>query len=107
WVLIDAGVVGSAAAIRRAAVARFGEHARPAAIVMTHGHFDHVGALRTLAEYWEVPIYSHPLETPFLTGQSSYPPADPSVGGGLMATLSRFYPRSPVDVSQWLRPLPA
>lgn len=107
WVLIDAGVAGSAAAIRRAAENRFGKNAPPAAIVMTHGHFDHVGALRPLAEDWEVPIYAHPLEMPFLNGRSSYPPPDPSVGGGLMATLSRFYPRGPVDVSRWLRPLPA
>jgi glyoxylase-like metal-dependent hydrolase (beta-lactamase superfamily II) len=28
------------------------------------------------------------------------------VGGGLMAKLSRFYPKGPVDVSTWLQPLP-
>jgi hypothetical protein len=49
------------------------EGARPAAIVMTHGHFDHVGALASLAERWDVPIYAHPLELPYLDGRSSYP----------------------------------
>jgi glyoxylase-like metal-dependent hydrolase (beta-lactamase superfamily II) len=74
---------------------------------MTHGHFDHVGALRDLAEHWDVPIYAHELELPYLDGRSSYPPPDPTVGGGLMATLSPLYPRGPIDVRPWLRPLPA
>ena len=107
WVLIDAGVAGSAALILRSVHSRFGEGAKPTAIVLTHGHFDHVGALRTLAERWEVPIYADSLEHPYLDGSTSYPPPDPSVGGGLMATLSRFYPRGPIDVSPWLHTLPA
>ena len=45
WVLVDAGLPGSAAAIRTAAQARFGGTGRPAGIVLTHGHFDHVGAM--------------------------------------------------------------
>jgi glyoxylase-like metal-dependent hydrolase (beta-lactamase superfamily II) len=106
WVLIDAGVQGTAGLIAGAAEERFGGSGRPACIVLTHGHFDHVGALRTLAERWDVPIYAHPLEHPFLDGRMSYPPPDPSVGGGLMSALSRFYPRGPIDVSPWLRPLP-
>src|SRR5690606_16681991 len=88
WVLIDSGVYGSAGAIRKAAASRFGEDARPACIVLTHGHFDHVGALRTLAEEWDVPVYAHELEMPYITGRSSYPPPDPTVGGGAMAGLS-------------------
>jgi glyoxylase-like metal-dependent hydrolase (beta-lactamase superfamily II) len=106
WVLIDAGIPGSADAIVDAATSRFGAGARPIAIVMTHGHFDHVGALRELAERWDVPIYAHRLELPYLDGSSAYPPPDPSVGGGMMSAMSRFYPRGPIDVSHWLRALP-
>lgn len=106
WVLIDAGLKGTAKMIIAAAEARFGEGTRPLAIVMTHGHFDHVGALTALAERWEVPVYAHALELPYLNGSSSYPPPDPTVGGGAMSVLSRFYPRGPVDVSRWLRVLP-
>ncbi len=107
WVLIDAGLAGTAGIIRRAAEERFGKDARPAAIIMTHGHFDHAGGLEALAQEWEVPIYAHELELPYLNGTASYPPPDPSVGGGMMALLSPMYPRSPYDVSRWLQPLPA
>ncbi len=107
WVLVDAGVHGTARAIMRSAEALFGEGTLPDAIILTHGHFDHVGALRALAETWNVPIYAHPLEHPYLNGTESYPPPDPSVGGGFMSELSRFYPRGPFDVSQWLTDLPA
>src|SRR4051812_3532262 len=52
WVLVDAGIAGSAAAIRNAAELRFGGSGRPACIILTHGHFDHVGVLERLAEEW-------------------------------------------------------
>lgn len=107
WVLIDAGVAGSHGAIVGAVERRFGVASRPAAIVLTHGHFDHVGALRELAEEWEVPIYAHERELPYLAGEMPYQPPDPKVGGGLMASLSRFYPRGPIDVGGWLHLLPA
>src|SRR5690606_10809191 len=91
---------------RRAVQERFGEHAKPAAILMTHGHFDHVGALKDLASKWDVPIYAHPEEMPYLNGSIPYPEPDPTVGGGMMARPSFLYPRGPIDVSAWLRPLP-
>jgi glyoxylase-like metal-dependent hydrolase (beta-lactamase superfamily II) len=106
WVLVDAGIPGSAEAIRTTARARFGGHGRPACVVMTHGHFDHVGVLETLANEWDVPVYAHPAEHPYLDGTQSYPPADPSVGGGLLARLSPLFPTKPVNVASRLHDLP-
>ena len=106
WVLVDTGVPGMAGRIRGAARERFGD-VPPRAIVLTHGHFDHVGTLETLAQEWDVPVYAHPLERPYLDGSASYPKADPGVGGGVMALLSPLYPRSPVNVGARLRDLPA
>ena len=105
WVLVDAGLYGTAGRIARAAEARFGPGARPSAIVLTHGHFDHIGALQTLAARWDVPVYAHRLELPYLTGRSAYPPPDPTVGGG-MARLSPLYPKGPIDLGDRVRPLP-
>ncbi len=106
WALVDAGLKWSAKKIRKMGEELFGEDTRPSCIILTHGHFDHVGALQTLIEEWNVPVYAHPLELPYLTGQSSYPPADPTVGGGLMSSMSWMYPKGPINVKDYLRALP-
>ena len=108
WVLIDAGLPGSADKIKQHAEALFGAGTPPAAVVLTHGHFDHVGGLHGLLAAWpDVPVYAHPLELPYLTGRSAYPPPDPTVGGGLMAYLSFAYPRQSYDFGSRMQPLPA
>lgn len=106
WVLIDAALPLSASTILEASTLRFGG-SRPHAIVLTHGHFDHVGALPRLAAHWDVPVFAHELELPYLSGESSYPPPDPIVGGGLMALFAPLYPRGPIDLGSRLHALPA
>jgi glyoxylase-like metal-dependent hydrolase (beta-lactamase superfamily II) len=106
WVLIDTGMPGSASRIIRAAEEWIGPGARPAAIILTHGHFDHVGSVQALAERWDIPVYAHRLELPYLTGRSSYPPPDPTVGGGAVAAMARFYPRGPINLGRQVRTLP-
>lgn len=106
WTLIDTGLPFSTGRIRRWAAEQFGEGVKPNGIVLTHGHFDHVGTVRELAEEWDIPVYAHRLEMPYLTGRSDYPPPDPTVGGGAMAVLSPLYPSSPIDLGRRVRELP-
>ena len=76
WVLIDAGMPKSAEMIKEEAENRFGKENPPKAIILTHGHFDHVGGLIDLLEIWDAPVYAHELELPYLTGQKNYPKPD-------------------------------
>ncbi len=107
WILVDAGMPKSGKEIISVAKERFGSDNPPAAIVLTHGHFDHVGGIEDMIEEWEVPVYAHPLEFPFLTGEKDYPKPDPSVEGGLLAKISFIYPISPINIKDHLLPLPS
>ena len=91
WVLVDTGLPGSAKTIIAAADKLFYPGSHPEAILLTHGHLDHLGSARELADHWRVPVIAHPLELPYLTGKALYPPRDPTVGGSL-AFMSRFFP---------------
>src|SRR5581483_2317836 len=71
WTLIDAGLPFSERLIQNWAERHF--RGAPNAIVLTHGHFDHASCALPLAERWNVPVYAHALEEPFLNGKLEYP----------------------------------
>jgi len=104
WTLIDTGTEGYAQKIRHVAEQHFGPRARPDAILLTHGHFDHAGSATALAREWDVPVYAHRMELPYLTGQSKYPPPDPTVGG-FMAQVIRFLPNKNYDLGDAVKEL--
>ncbi|MGG3927802.1 MBL fold metallo-hydrolase [Metabacillus fastidiosus] len=106
FVLVDAGMPGSAKKIIAEAENRFGTGSRPKAIILTHGHFDHVGAIIELIEYWNVPVFAHELEFPYLTGEKSYPEPDATVEGGLVAKMSPMFPNEPVQLGKYVKKLP-
>ena len=105
WVLVDTGIPFSETTIKSHAEKFYGENSRPSAIVLTHGHFDHAGAARALANYWDVPIYAHHLEMPYLTGESDFAPQDPSVGGAI-AQMSRLFPHGGYDFGTRVSQIP-
>ena len=104
WTLIDTGVPHAASRITEWAGKHFAT--APSAIVLTHGHFDHAGSVEELAQLWDLPVYAHPEEFPYLSGQLEYPAPNWRAGGGMMSLMSPALPRGPVNVSARLRALP-
>lgn len=105
WILIDAGMPTCGAEILKVAEARFGNQ-KPECILLTHGHFDHVGGIVHLLNHWNVPVYAHPDEFPFLNGTLAYPEPDASVQGGMLAKIASIYPYEPINITPFLKPLP-
>lgn len=106
WVLIDTGMPKSFAKIKQIAEERFGKNHKPKAIILTHGHFDHVGAVIELVNEWNVPVFAHSLELPFLTGQTNYPEPDGTVEGGLIAKMSPLFPNEAINLREHVHTLP-
>lgn len=107
FVLIDAGMPKSAKEIIDVAENRYGKNAKPKAIILTHGHFDHVGAIIELVKHWQVPVFAHKLELPFLTGLDNYPEPDPTVDSGLVAKMSPMFPNEAIDLGESVQELPS
>ena len=40
---------------------------KPEGILMTHGHFDHIGALKEVQEKYDIPVYAHQDEEEYFT----------------------------------------
>lgn len=106
FVIVDAGMPRSREEIISEVEQRFSEFSKPEAIVLTHGHFDHVGGIIEMVEKWNVPVYAHSLELPYLTGKKSYPKPDATVEGGMVAKMSPMFPREPINLGSHVQPLP-
>lgn len=108
WYLFDAGMPKSGRELIEVAEKRFGKDAKPEAIFLTHGHFDHIGSIVHLLKSWPgVPVYAHYLEHPYLNGKLDYPEPDPTVEGGLLAKISKLYPHKAINIEPALHSLPA
>lgn len=103
-VLVDTGFSFWRTAIERALSELRGKGKRLSAIFLTHGHPDHAGAAREIAELHRVPIYAHPLEAQFLDGTRPYPAPDATIGGP-HAMLSRLADSAVRDLGPCLAPL--
>ncbi|SDN31540.1 Glyoxylase, beta-lactamase superfamily II [Psychrobacillus sp. OK028] len=107
FVLVDAGMPYSADEIISVVENRYGVNKQPKAIILTHGHFDHVGAIIELIKKWEIPVYAHELELPFLTGKENYPKPDPTVEGGSVAKMSFIFPIDAINLGDHVKALPS
>jgi glyoxylase-like metal-dependent hydrolase (beta-lactamase superfamily II) len=106
WVLLDTGLENSVDFILKSAEEKFGKGSRPKAIILTHGHFDHVGSAIKLANHWDVPVYIHQLELPYITGKKDYPLPDSTVDEGLVAKISPTFPHKSIDIGNRAVALP-
>lgn len=106
WVIVDTALESSYDYIVDTAEKRFGKGSKPKAIILTHGHFDHVGSVKKLIQHWDVPVYAHELEIPYLTGIKDYPQGDPTVGGGMVAEISYRFPHDSINLGSHIKVLP-
>lgn len=60
----DAVVVDPGAEAARIVSALDAWDATPAAVLLTHGHMDHVGAVAPLVQAFDLPVYMHPDDRP-------------------------------------------
>lgn len=58
--IIDAGLPGMWKPLRAALDALGVDHDQLDGVVLTHGHFDHVGLLNRMHRDWSVPVWVHP-----------------------------------------------
>ncbi|UOE59530.1 MBL fold metallo-hydrolase [Priestia filamentosa] len=106
FVLVDAGMPKSAQSIISEIENRFGSNARPKAILLTHAHFDHIGALLELLQHWDdVPVYAHKAELPYLQGEKDYERPDQTVEGGMVVKMSPMFPIESINISSRVSPL--
>lgn len=65
------------------------EKLQPQAVLLTHAHFDHIGAVDDVREFYKIPVYVHEKESEWLT--------DPSLNGSKLFLNGRSIIVSPTD----------
>lgn len=87
--LVDSGMPGENKKLLQALAG-----VRPAALLLTHHHLDHVGGARMLWEQYRLPIYAHPLDIPFISGETRRPAFPPiPILGDRIANSARPVPK--------------
>jgi hydroxyacylglutathione hydrolase len=61
----------------------------PVAVLLTHAHFDHIGALDEVRKEWQIPAFLHKNETDWIT--------DPEKNGSLHFPLTKDLSLNPVE----------
>jgi glyoxylase-like metal-dependent hydrolase (beta-lactamase superfamily II) len=98
WFLSDTGLENAFNHIVKNAEKCFGK-TRPQAIILTHGHFEHVGSVKKL-----IKKYYH-FEIPYLTAIKSYPLGNPNSDSSLITKRSPTYHHTGIDISNYLNAL--
>ncbi|WP_242145298.1 MULTISPECIES: MBL fold metallo-hydrolase [unclassified Bacillus cereus group] len=65
------------------------EGLKPLAILLTHAHFDHIGAVDAVREAFHIPVYVHKEEADWL--------GDPAVNGSQIFMMNRSIIAKPAD----------
>ncbi|MCP8967123.1 MBL fold metallo-hydrolase [Ectobacillus ponti] len=65
------------------------EGLQPLAVLLTHAHFDHIGAVDAVREAYHIPVYLHEEEAEWL--------ADPSLNGSALFMMNRAVTAGPAD----------
>ncbi|MER3537067.1 MAG: MBL fold metallo-hydrolase [Thermus sp.] len=68
----------------------------PRALFLTHHHLDHSGGARALWERFRLPIYAHPRDIPYLTGEKPRPPLPIPLVGKTLANAAPPLPKEAV-----------
>jgi Zn-dependent hydrolases, including glyoxylases len=62
----NAAIIDPGAQAEKIEQAILDEHITPRMILLTHSHFDHIGAVKELCDRYQIPVYIHPGELDLL-----------------------------------------
>lgn len=106
YVIVDTGMPSQAQDIIQTARDLYGQTSKPKQIILTHGHFDHVGNVIELVEEFEVPVYVHHKEMPYVTGEKAYVLDEKENNEATLNEESYTIPVDPIDLGEHVHALP-